>query len=375
MLPTRYLTWVAFGAAAVAAFEADRLRIDLEARRGAAIALLPVAGALVVAALFVSWRLAPLHAAAGGLASQRHALILSLAALGGVAAAAIAAAVNRTAARRLPLLLAAVAAVELGIQGSRLHRFGRPADLFPETPLTRFLRSRPGPFRAGGGGAVLFPNSNVFAGVEDIRTHDPVERRDYVDFLDRAGGYPPADYFKRIADWNAPALDLLNLRYLAGEPGEAPPGPKWRLAYSGTDGVVFENSLALPRVFGADRIPPSSRGAADGFVISSYRERTNEISFRSSAPARTAAVVGVVQDGGWAATDEAGRPLPVSRAENLLIRLELPSGNHGIRLRYRPPGFLTGCIVSAVSAVCVAAAALMERRRRRRRDSSESRSG
>ena len=189
--------------------------------------------------------------------------------------------------------------------------------------------------------------------MEDIRTHDPVERRDYVDFLDRAGGYPPADYFKRLGDWNAPALDLLNLRYLAGEPGEAAPGPKWRLAYSGTDGVVFENTLALPRVFGVDRIPPATRGAADRFTISSYRERTNEISFRSSAPARAPAVLSVVDDGGWSARDEAGRDVPISRAESLLIRLDLPAGDHVIRLLYRPPGFLAGCAMSAASAVCL----------------------
>ena len=118
MLPTRYLSWVAFGGAATAAFEADRLRRDLAARRGAGIVLLAAAGALAVAAVLVSpRRLAPLHAAAGGLASQKHALLLSLAALGAAAAAGLAAALNRTAARRLPVLLAAIAAVELGIAG------------------------------------------------------------------------------------------------------------------------------------------------------------------------------------------------------------------------------------------------------------------
>ncbi|MDQ2870357.1 MAG: hypothetical protein M3S32_06425 [Acidobacteriota bacterium] len=375
MLPTRYLSWVAFAGPAAAAFEADRLRRDLAGRRGAAIVLLSVSVSLAIAAILVFRRLAPLHADAGGLASQKHALVLSLAALGATAAAALAAALSKTGARLLPLLLAAVAAIELGAQGSRLYRFGAPADLFPETPLIRFLQSRPGPFRAGGGGAVLFPNSNVFAGVEDIRTHDPVERRDYVDFLDRAARYPPAEYFKRLGDWNAPALDLLNLRYLAGEPGDAPPGPKWRLAYSGTDGVVFENTMALPRVFGAGRVALSSRGAADGFTISGYREGTNEISFRSSAPARAPAIVSVVQDGGWAASDEAGGDLPVSLAENLLIRLDLPAGDHRIRLRYRPPGFLAGCAVSALSAVCLGAAALTDRRRRRRQYSTASGSG
>ena len=37
---------------------------------------------------------------------------------------------------------------------------------------SRFLRAQPPPFRVAGAGTALFPNTNVFAGVEDIRTHD-----------------------------------------------------------------------------------------------------------------------------------------------------------------------------------------------------------
>ncbi len=365
MLPTRYLSWLAFGGAGLAAFEVDRLRRDLPTRRGAALALLPISGALAAAAVLVDRHLAPLHAAAGGHDSQKEAILLSLAALGAIAAAGVAATLSRPIARRVPFLLAAIAVLELGAQDTRLYRFGPPGDLFPETPLVRFLKSRPPPFRVGGEGAVLFPNSNVFAGVEDIRTHDPVERRDYVDFLDQAGGYPPADYFKRLSNWNAPALDLLNLRYLGAEIGEPPPGPKWRPAYSGPDGVLFENAQALPRVFGADRIPPSSRGAPDRFTVSDYREETNAIFFRSLAAATAPAVISIVDDGGWSARDETGRELLVSRAAGLLVGLELPAGDHAIRLRYRPPGFLIGSMLSFGTLMALAGSVFLRRRRRR----------
>ena len=61
-------------------------------------------------------------------------------------------------------------------------------------------------------------------------------------FLDRIAGYPPLDYFKHLGNFNAPELDLLNVRYLAGEPGWKAPGEKWKPVYDGRDGVVFENS-------------------------------------------------------------------------------------------------------------------------------------
>ncbi len=366
MLPTRYLSWVAFGGAGLAAFEADRLRLDLEARRGAALALLPIAGVFCAAAAVVHRLLAPLHAAAGGSGSQKHALLLTIGVLAAIVGAAVAATLRPAFARRLPLVLAGLAAIELGAQDVRLYRFGPPENLFPATPLVVFLKSRPGSFRTGGAGAMLFPNSNVFAGVEDIRTHDPVERRDYVDFLDRNAGYAPADYFKRLSNWNAPALDLLNLRYLVSEPGSPTPGGKWRPVYSGGDGMVFENDAALPRVFGANRIPSAGRSAPDPFTVSDYREDTNSVSFRVLSPGTARAVVSLVDDGGWSARDESGRELAISRAAGLLVSLEVPGGDHTIRLRYRPPGFLIGSILSLATAAWIAAALVLRIRRRPR---------
>jgi hypothetical protein len=122
------------------------------------------------------------------------------------------------------------------------------------TPLVERLRREPGSFRVIGEGALLFPNVNVIAGVEDVRTHDATERREYVEFLDATAGYDPATYFKQIGDVNAPVLDFLNVRYLVSVPGRAAPSPKWEAAYSGADGTIFRNTGVLPRVFAPDRI-------------------------------------------------------------------------------------------------------------------------
>jgi len=366
MFVLRWFSWASFAGAALAAFEAERLARDLassfralreaptaasprfapdpisKAPTAAAIAAVLIGGG--IAALgWAAWRhYAPLHAAAGGSASQKHALVSTLAAAAAFVTISIAGSLRRlttAVAPRIPLFLCAAAAFELGLQDARIYRFGDPARLFPETPLVRFLHSRPAPFRASGDAAVLFPGSNVFAGVEDIRTHDPVEREDYVDFLDRAAGYPPADYFKKIHDWTAPELDLVNLVYLAGEPGQSFPGEKWRRVYDGTDGVVYENADALPRVFAAVRIPPAARHDANGFETSEYRESTNAIAFRTRSDRPVPAVVSVVQDGGWRARDESGREIPTARAAGVLVGLEIPAGEHAIHLRYLPPGF------------------------------------
>jgi hypothetical protein len=326
----------------------------------------------VALALFALWsyrRLAPLHAQAGGLASQKRGLVLALLAISAAAILAAAAAARPAFARALPVLLAAAAAAELMAQGTRLYRFGPPEWLYPETPLLRFLRSRPEPFRIVGQGSVLFPNSNVFAGLEDVRTHDPVEREDYVDFLDRAAGYPAMDYFKQLTDWNAPALDLLNVHYLVGEPGWPAPGEKWKPVYAGSDGVVYENASALPRVFGAARVPVGARHAPDGFVLSDYRESTNAISFRARVPYAAGpvrAVASVVADGSWSAVDESGRDLPVEKAEGILVALTLPSGDHRIRLRSCPPGFAAGSAISGATAFLLTLTAVLAARRRRR---------
>ncbi len=260
-----------------------------------------------------------------------------------------------------------------------------PDDLFPPTPLVRSLDEQPRPFRVAGERSVLFPNTNVFAGVEDIRTHDAVERRDYLAFLDATCGYPYGDYFKKLRNLDSPALDFLNVRYVLTEPGGEAPGERWRLAYSGADGRVFENTGVLPRAFVPERVrfvpaagpsrvrcptptpfsaTPSVRSSPTGTGRpprgfwedrrsksspgSRPRSRTtpkrptpprSPRSFRAARPGsssrwcRTAA--------GPRATRPAAR-LELRRANGPFLAVRVPAGSHRVRLRYLPPGFVRG---------------------------------
>ena len=350
MSPLRFLSWLAICGSALAAFELDRLRADIGKLRSARLWPAFTAAALAALALAVDRTFRDRHAAAGGLASQREALFLGLAAL---AVFALAGALRPgTSGRALVAAVAAVAAVELFVQGERLTRFGPPAELAPDTPLLRFLHNQPGPFRVVGDGTALFPGSNVFVRLEDVRTHDPVERRDYVEFLDRTAGYRPTDYFKRIANENAQSLDFLNVKYLIAAPGRASPDPKWRPVYSGTDGTLFENTRVMPRVVG-----PAA--------ISEYSETADTVSFRASAPGGAAAplVASLANDGGWTARDEAGRPIPTRRAHGPFLGLLLPPGDHRVHLRYVAPGFREGALLSGATLIAAAMLLLLSRRK------------
>jgi hypothetical protein len=406
MLPLRFLSWVALAAPAVAAAEADRLRADLSRGRGPVVGF-TAAGVFLAFLGFAIYRhFRPLHAAAGGLASQRNALVVTLLVIVGGILAVAAAGSSPAARAALPLVLTAITVAELLWQGQRLHRFGSSAELFPPTPLVGFLSAQAPPLRVVGEGAAVYPNTNVFAGVEDIRTHDPVERRDYVEFLDATCGYPPGDYFKHIGNLNASALDFLNVRFLVAGPGRESPGPRWERVYSGPDGTIFANRKSLPRIFATPVIRVLQRketrgvsrgataafgshfqelarrddwekttyvlGSADASLVngeadvSVYREVTNRICFRvraRSASSRLLVTTSILQDEGWTARDEAGQPLETALANGPFLAIWVPAGEHSVRLDYSPPGFRIGVMISLAALLVTVISSIWIRRR------------
>ena len=394
IFPLRFFSWLALAGAGLAAFELDRFERDVASDPKAALGPVFAAAALLLFA-FVSYRrFRPLHAASGGLDAQREALLLAAAWLAAfvLLSALVAWKPGSIWHLEFSLLVTGLAALELLSGGARLYQYGRPAELYAETPLIRFLRDQPRPYRVLGEGTALFPNSNVFAGLEEIRTHDAAERREYVDLLAATCGYDAREYFKQIQDVNAPVLDFLNVRYLLAAPGRPVPGEKWRPVYSGPDGTVFENSRVLPRVFAPPGVLAASAGAAlprdwhreaalsgsrlgevlepgvrlNGPVeISEYEESANSVSFRVRAGSlrRTVLVTSLVQDGGWSAWDKEGHSLPTARANGPFLALTVPAGDGVVHLKYSAPGFRLGIAVSLTSLMAAVFLALAASRR------------
>ena len=413
MFPIRFLSWIALAGAAMAAFEADRLAQDLSERRDASVWTFALLAAGILAAALTYRHYRPIYAAAGSLAAERHAFLLAagmLAAAGIVLAASLRG--GRFARMGIPLWTL-LAGAELFRQGMRLNPMSEPAAIYPETPLVRFLRTRPGPFRVAGIGAALFPDVGIFAGAEDVRTHDPVERRDYVEFLDATMGYDPAPYFKQIADPNAAALDFLNVRYLVAVPQTRPPSEKWTPVYEGPDGAVFENRNVLPRVRAPERIRvvrrkregvllepagraygqpyralfegldwrreavvlddgdsgfrPASGDAGAAVEIRDEEETSNRAAFTARVARGTGnaiVVTSYVSDGGWRVHDETGARIATGRANGPFLALSVPPGEHRLTLDYATPGFRLGFGISLATALGAAAVAAARRARR-----------
>ncbi len=401
VFPLRFYSWVALAGPALAALELDRYARDRKESPRAALAA--VATPLLLAGIAALWylHLRPELTAPGALGFQKRQLAVTLCLL---AAAALLALVTGARTELYVAGLAALCAADLLYQWRSHYRLFSPSLFYPETPLVRFLRAQPPPFRVAGAATALFPNTNVFARVEDIRTHDPVERRDYVAFLDAACGYPPGSYFKTMGNPDCGALDFLNVRFLVTAPGQTPSPERWRPAYAGEDGRVFENPRVLPRAFVparvrlvasapirepladanaafgaafpkiagnrdwsarawvlADRDADEAGGAAD---IANYRESTNTASFEASVAEGGAwIVVSLVQDGGWSARGRDGAALSLARANGPFLALHLPAGTHHVALRYRPPGLLPGAWISAGTLALVLAAIARGRRR------------
>src|SRR5262249_3846960 len=156
--------------------------------------------------------------------------------------------------------------------------------------------------------------------------------------LEANAGYDPKPYFKHVGDLDASVLDFLNVWFLVTANPAREETDRWKLAYSGSDGRVFENRRVLPRVFAPRQIrfegedsPPGTgvpnhwgdlavvRGHPEvsgnrvvlaenlPVEVTGYRESTNQVAFRahSSGPIeRPILVTSLVQDGGWSASDE-----------------------------------------------------------------------
>jgi O-antigen/teichoic acid export membrane protein len=280
--------------------------------------------------------------------------------------------------------LGALLAVDLWTFGVGFNPAGQRALVDYEPPALEFLRAQPGPFRIAALGPedVLPANLAMRAGVEDIRGYDTIIRRDYVAYLDlieRPGAllYSKVEKLFDERSLGSPLFHALNVGYVLSARPITQAG--YELVQS--EGVyVYRNARGLPRAFmvsearfagsldealevlrrinpasivvlesGAPQ-PTSGPGSLDDARVEITSYSAQEVSIKTEASASGYLVVMDAFDTGWIAQID-GQDAPVLRANRAFRAVSVPSGEHDIRMLYRPLSFRVGLLLSAIGGL------------------------
>lgn len=251
----------------------------------------------------------------------------------------------------------------------------------------RFLRfGRDQPVRPYPISSVLPPSTNVPYRLRDLQGYNALSDRSLGEALERATGEPLFSWGiwsgrrivepVRVASLEHPLLDALAVRAVAG--AALPVAAGWSpVPCHGF--ALARNDEALPRVslaFAGRGIPADEMAAriaegrmeparealwvGEGAVGAGGAAATDAKSVELVADdaelllvrtwARTEAVLVVADsmDPGWTATLD-GNPVPILPVWGLIRGVVVPAGPHLVEMRYRPPGWPAGPVVSLLA--------------------------
>jgi hypothetical protein len=219
---------------------------------------------------------------------------------------------------------------------------------YPSTPAIEAMTEGGRPYRIAGIGRTFQPNRGVFHQLEDIRPHDPMAFRPYVQMLD-AGGLSRSTYFEEFP--SLPQIDLLDalgVRYLIAPPGFSSPLP---VSFRGSDAQVYENDGATPRY---------SVPAPAAVRLIEYGPAHTVLLV--DAPAETILSSSEVALPGWSLTRNS-QPWQMTAVGKPLLSWKVPAGRSRFELRYRPVNLPEGALLGFLGAIAVALWLILLRRR------------
>jgi hypothetical protein len=252
-----------------------------------------------------------------------------------------------------------------------------PADLYPVTGAIATLQRAEKPFRFAAWGWSFLPDTPGYYGLEDIKTTDPIQSAKYMRMMKGFLNADPASYDQILRDASQPFLDYLNIKYIYVPPDQTLTDSRFREIYRGPDGVLLENTRALPRYFLVrninveprygdtvwrsrsirdfrtealvDRIPPSvqpNATLAGGEVhLRQYTANTTVLDITSHG--WNLLVTSDVHWPGWRATWNGHPQTPVT-VNGAFLGCFIPPGTGQLELRYLPEEFVTGLRASGV---------------------------
>ncbi|MDZ7771429.1 MAG: YfhO family protein [Balneolaceae bacterium] len=206
-------------------------------------------------------------------------------------------------------------------------------------------------------------------------------------FYPSIGGYTGAklSYYQDVIEnalytgpqgLNMGLLDLLNVKYISVGANQQLPMPNLTLAFSDQNGRVYENTDVLPKAFFVDSvITVSSPQEAIDYLktgsgidlgetavvetsqalvsrpdtsasveVTSYGPR--EITLRTSSSGEGFLVLSeIYYPPGWTATVD-GQQTEIYKTDYILRGLQVPAGEHEIRLRFDPASYIWGSRIS-----------------------------
>ncbi len=262
----------------------------------------------------------------------------------------------------------------IGLTIFDLLRFGwkftpfTPIDyFFPETPVIQFLAKQPKPFRALAlDERILPPNAASYFGIEMIEGYDPVYSKIYEGAFvaasrgDLHGGTAEYNRILTMNNVDSPLLPYFNVKYvLSLTPIDRPFLVK---VFEEGETKVYEYKNAYPRVMVADQIFEKTKASEALAVL--LREKgpsavvspgidvlsvpltigesasilaysNNEVVIQVTTANTRVIVISSTYDPGWKATLD-NTPVNVIRVNHAFMGVQVPPGDHTLRLYYRP---------------------------------------
>jgi Bacterial membrane protein YfhO len=370
--------------AALAAFAIDETVATGVSRR---LAVMLAIAAVVLSALVVAF--VPMMRGAGLSAkfiAWHGAWLVAPVVVASVAVASI---------RNFRLALAAILFLVL------MQRTAEMGDFYPTVPRRAFyppvteldLIPRDGPLsRMTSASYTFIPNISALYGLEDVRGYEAMTFRPLFETYPLWSAHQPVNY-NRIDDLSRPFVSLMNVRY-ALKPLADPIPPGWKLIYAGPGMHLLQNERVIERAFIPEMIAmnvPIESEVAEMAQVADFRRMAwiNDGSARdrgsvsangrgrvSIAPHRLGYVIDAVMTtpgfvvvsetawSGWRAFVHE-REIPLYGADHAFLTFHLQTGQHRVRLEYRPRSFVIGRAISAATGLALLLAFTLRRWRRR----------
>ncbi len=272
---------------------------------------------------------------------------------------------------KLAPLMTIVLLIDLLITTRGYNPPSRMRDVYPVTGAIAFLQHQPKPFRFAALGWSFLPDTPSYYDIEDVKTTDPVQKKEFMKLLRGYLRIDPASPDLVIGDTAQPFFDFLNVRFIYVPSGAPAPSPAFVERYRGADGVIYENPRALPRYFFVKKYrvePEFGRALWFSRFIRDFREEAivDHVPLRAGegagAPqlkiiryAQNETELDVMGPGLLAGSDNHwlgwraywnGRRIPVVTVNGSFLGCFVPPGHGRLRFRYMPDELVRSTRVS-----------------------------